>query len=70
MSSLNVQPPLSNMQLELLKLYSAGVPEEYLVEIKELIARYLLSKAREEAGKAWQEKNYTDETMDKWLKGE
>ncbi|MCC7356879.1 MAG: hypothetical protein IT410_04710 [Candidatus Doudnabacteria bacterium] len=70
MSSPNVRPPLSNMQMELLKLYSAGVPDEYLVEIKEMIARFLLAKARDEAGKVWQEKNYSDETVGKWLKGE
>lgn len=70
MSSLNVHPPLSNLQLELLKLYAAGVPDEYLVEIKEMIARFLLAKARDEAGKVWQDKNYSDETTDKWLKGE
>lgn len=70
MSLPDARPPLSNMQLELLKLYSAGVPEEYLVEIKEMIARFLLSKAREEAGKSWQEKNYSDENVNKWIKGE
>jgi len=70
MSSLNVRPPLSNMQMELLKLYSAGVPDEYLSEIKEMIARFLLAKARDEAGKVWQEKSYSNETVDKWLKGE
>ena len=70
MAAPDVRPPLSNMQLELLKLYAAGVPEEYLAEIKEMIARFLLAKAREAAGKTWQEKNYSDETADKWLKGE
>lgn len=70
MASLNVNPPLSNMQMELLKLYSTGVPDAYLAEIKEMIARFLLAKAREEAGKVWQEKKYSDETVDQWLKGE
>ncbi len=41
--------PLSNMQLELLKLYAAGVPDAYLPEIKNHIARFLLEKARAEA---------------------
>ncbi len=58
------------MQMELLKLYAAGVPDEYLTEIKEMIARFLLTKAREEAEKVWTEKGYTEETVDKWLKGE
>ncbi|MEO6758076.1 MAG: hypothetical protein ABIO24_01390 [Saprospiraceae bacterium] len=70
MSSQNARPPLSNMQMELLKLYAAGVPEEYLTEIKEMIARFLLAKAREEAGTVWLEKKYSDETVDQWLKGE
>lgn len=70
MSSRNVQPPLSNLQLELLKLYAAGVPDEYLAEIKEMIARFLLAKATQEAGKVWQEKNYSDATAEKWVKGD
>jgi hypothetical protein len=70
MLSHNINPPLSNMQMELLKLYAAGVPEPYLAEIKEMIARFLLAKAREEAGKSWKEKKYSDETVDQWVKGE
>lgn len=70
MASINANPPLSNIQMELLKMYSAGVPDAYLLEIKEMIARFLLAKAREEAGKAWEEKKYTEETVDQWLKGE
>jgi hypothetical protein len=69
-ATLSTRPPLSNMQMELLKLYSAGVPDEYLAEIKEMIARFLLSKAREAAGKSWQEKDYSDKTVEKWIKGE
>ncbi|MBK9013360.1 MAG: hypothetical protein IPM82_04385 [Saprospiraceae bacterium] len=33
--------PLSNLQLELLKIYSAGVPDKYLDDLRILIARYL-----------------------------
>lgn len=51
MSTLAIRPPLSNLQMELLKLYAAGVPDAYLEEIKEMIARYLLVKAREEQEK-------------------
>ncbi len=70
MASPSSRPPLSNMQMELLKLYSAGVPDEYLTEIKEMIALFLLSKAREAAGKSWQENSYSDKTAEKWIKGE
>lgn len=60
--------PLSNMQLELLKLYASGVPDSYLPEIKNVIARFLLEKARAEADKVWDEKGYTPETVEQWLK--
>lgn len=70
MTKKSVLPPLSNLQVELLQLYANGVPDEYLVEIKEMIARFLLSKAREEAGKVWEEKGYNAETAENLVKGD
>ena len=70
MSTLAARPPLSNIQMELLKLYAAGVPDDYLPEIKEMIARFLLEKARAEAGKVWEEKGYDAATAHAWIKGE
>ncbi len=67
---LTVHPPYSNMQLELLKLYAAGVPDELLPEIKDLLARFLLSKARDEAGKVWKEKGYDEKTIQRWMESE
>jgi hypothetical protein len=32
--------PLSNLQLELLKLYTLNIPEQQLQEIKQLIGNY------------------------------
>lgn len=54
--------PLSNLQLELLQLYAAGVPDEYLPELKEVIANYLLNKARDEANRQWNERGYDEGT--------
>lgn len=51
-------------------MYAAGVQDQYLSEIKEMIARYLLAKAKEEAGLIWQQKRYTAKTAQTWLKGE
>ncbi len=48
------------MQVELFKLYSAGVPDEYLAEIKRMIAKYLFEKARDKADKIWDEKGYSN----------
>ncbi|MCY7351004.1 MAG: hypothetical protein LH606_10085 [Cytophagaceae bacterium] len=48
--------PLSNVQLELLKLYGAGVKDEYLAELKDMMAHFLFEKSREQADAVWDEK--------------
>lgn len=65
-----VSQPLTNLQLELLKLYSLDLPEESLLDIKRLIARYFADKAADEMDRLWEEKDWNNETMDEWLKGE
>ena len=62
-----VQPPLTNIQQELLKLYSSDVSEEDLIAIKNFIANYFASKAIKEADQIWDKKGYTPETMQSWL---
>ena len=62
--------PLSNMQLELLKLYSHGISDDQPREVKRILASYFFEKATEEADKLWDEKRWSDDTMDEWLKGE
>ena len=41
--------PLSELQLELLKLYSTGVTPEELLEVKRLLGQYFGNKATEAA---------------------
>ncbi|MFZ4544165.1 MAG: hypothetical protein ACOYOA_08960 [Saprospiraceae bacterium] len=55
------------MQMELLKLYSAGVPDEYLDDIKILLAKFLFAKARAKADLIWQDKLYNDEIIEKLI---
>ncbi len=59
--------PLSNMQLELLKMFSRDIEENDLVEIKRLIVKFFAEKLSKEAAKVWEEKNWTDEDMDRLL---
>lgn len=59
-------PVLSNMQKELLKLYSTEIPEIQLQEIKYLLSRYFADKASDEMDRLWDENNWNDETMNKW----
>lgn len=57
---------LSNLQLELLKLYSNNISEENLLEIKWLLARYFAQKATEAMDKVWEEKSLTEKDMINW----
>lgn len=65
MTALNY--PLSNAQLELLKLFANDIPDEELIDLKRLIVKYYAKKLEEKATKIWEEKNWTDEDMDKFL---
>ncbi len=67
MANLSVHPPLSNVQAELLKLFSAEIPENHLLELKKVMAKFLLDKARDKADAAWDEKGYTDEKLQQIL---
>lgn len=60
--------PLTNLQLELLKLFSFNLTDNQLIEIRRLMANYFAEKASDEMDKLWDEKGWTNETMEEWLK--
>ncbi len=62
--------PLSNVQLELLKLFATDLSEEDLQELKLMIARFFAERSIKMADQIWEEKGLTDEDMDKWLNAE
>ena len=62
--------PLSNLQHELLKLYSSDIGEADLLHIKRYLASYFADKAIQEADKIWDAKNYSNDTMNQWLNEE
>ena len=59
--------PLSNIQQELLKLYSSDIAESDLLDIKRYLAKYFATKAISEADQIWEQKGYNNETMNNWL---
>ncbi|MBW7870650.1 MAG: hypothetical protein H3C39_06265 [Flavobacteriia bacterium] len=63
MENLSVKPPLSNLQAELLKLFSMNLPEEVLIDLKKVIAVFLLERARDKADAIWDEKRFNSD----WL---
>lgn len=57
---------LTNLQLELLKMFSLPLKDDQIREIKALLSRYFAEKASEEMDKLWDENKWTDETMRAW----
>lgn len=60
------QHHMSNLQLELLKLYSTEIPEEQLLEIKRLLADYFARLIDRDMEKLWEEKGWTKEKIEEW----
>ena len=58
---------LSNVQLELLKLYSTNLSEQDLLELRGELAQFYAKKSIAAANEAWQQKGLTQADMDKWL---
>lgn len=57
---------LSNLQLELLKLYSTGIPEQQLLDIKLMLAAYFAETIDREISLLWDEKGWNDSTLESW----
>jgi hypothetical protein len=57
---------LSNLQLELLKVFSFDLDETQIIEIRDLLAKYFAEKATEEIDKLWEENNWNENTIQDW----
>ncbi len=58
--------PLSNLQLELLKLYALNIPERQLYDIKLLIGNYFAKQATKAMDDFWDKNVLTDLDMEQW----
>ena len=70
MKQTNVAPPFTNLQQELLKLFATDIPEEHLKELRDVISKFLLEKARDKADAVWDERGYDSKTIEKLLNKE
>ena len=59
--------PLTNLQLELLRIFSRQLPEEDLLEIRQLIAHYFAQKLIQRANEVWDEQGWTDADVERML---
>jgi len=62
-----VQPPLTNVQAELLKVFSRQIPNEDLLELRQVMAKFLLQKARQRVDVIWEQKGYNNSIMSQLL---
>ena len=57
---------LSNLQMELLKLYPYTVSGEELNEIRRLLADYFARKIDDEMNQLWQRRSWNEQTIEDW----
>ncbi|MCR9131936.1 MAG: hypothetical protein NXI08_05165 [bacterium] len=65
-----LKTPLSNVQIELLKLYSTDLSDEELAELKEMLSTFYAKKAIRHADQVWDSKKLSDVVMEEWLNDE
>ena len=59
---------LSNLQLELLKIYSFNISEDQLLEIKSLLSKYFANKITKDVDSLFEEKGWGLEKIEEWSK--
>ena len=70
MSALSPQPVMTNLQVELLKVFAMQLPDEQLREIRFLIARFLMEKVNSRVDKLAEERGYDETFYEKLTTGE
>jgi hypothetical protein len=60
--------PLSNLQLELLKVFSFDLEEQQLLEIKEILSDYFADKATQEMDALFAKNAWGEEKIEEWSK--
>jgi hypothetical protein len=58
-----LKTPFTNLQLELLKVFSHDLSENELKEIKAMLLEYFSKKTISEADKVWDEKKWDEEKI-------
>lgn len=57
---------LTNLQLELLKLFRFNLSDQQIKEVRALLSKYFAEKAIQEMDKLWEEQGWSDKTMEEW----
>jgi hypothetical protein len=65
-----IDKPLTNAQLELLKMFSHDLSDSDLLVLRRSLAKFFADQASDEMDKIWEESGLSNEQMDIWLRGE
>ncbi len=64
---IEIKFPLTNIQMELMKLYATNLSNKDLEELKNVLVKFYANKAISYADAIWDEKGLTDADMEQWL---
>jgi len=62
-----VNQPLTNAQLEILKVFSFNLNTQELVEFRKMIAQFFANRAIREANKIWDERKWDEDVASDML---
>jgi len=57
---------LSNLQIELLKLFNYNLQEKQLIEIKNLLSSYFAQNITKDIDELWEKEKWDNKTIDNW----
>jgi hypothetical protein len=63
-----LKKPLTNVQLEILRVFSLALPEEDIQKIQEFVIDLIVERLQDAVDKDWEERGYTAETAQQWLR--
>ena len=66
MSSVQMPQKLSNLQLELLKIYSFDIDNQQLLEIKSILSKYFAEKVSKSMDALFEEKSWGKDKIQEW----
>ncbi len=55
---------LSNLQLELLKMFQYNLPENQLLEVKKLLSDFFAKNITNDVDELWDKNNWNEDTID------
>jgi len=62
-----LEQPLSNLQLELLKMYSHDLDDSDLIAVQRLLANFFAERATKQMDALWDKEGWNNDIMDEWL---